>query len=143
MGHLGGALWQPPLYPANPNHHTAPTGSRAVPDHAEPPLFTLHVIHDPWDHQPYPWICSPAHMGGLHSGVLWRARAPNEKNPPGAPPHRYLIDTAHLCFIINKQHMPKLFVFRAVPEPPLCSLLLSTPSTHPLSCTTSCLTHSG
>ena len=37
--------------------------------------------------------------------------------PPGAPPDRDLIDTAHLCFIINKQHTPKLLVFRAVPKP--------------------------
>ena len=29
----------------------------------------------PWDHQPYPWTCSPAHMGGLLTGVGSRARA--------------------------------------------------------------------
>ncbi len=63
--------------------------------------------------------------------------------PPGAPPHRDLIDTAHLCFIINTQHTPMVVVFRAVPKPTTAAMLLPTPSTHPLSCTTSCLTHCG
>ena len=63
--------------------------------------------------------------------------------PPGAPPDRDLIDTAHLCFIINTQHTPMVVVFRAVPKPTTAAMLLPTPSTHPLSCTTSCLTHCG
>ena len=61
--------------------------------------------------------CYPVDGGPRERHGASRHHLSNEKNPPGAPPHRYLIDTAHLCFIINKQHPPMVLVFRAVPKP--------------------------
>ena len=56
-------------YNPTPPHPQDRERSPTMQDHLYLPYMT------PWDHQPYPRTCSPAHMGGLHNGVGSHARA--------------------------------------------------------------------
>ena len=61
-------------YNPTPPHPQDRERSPTMQDHLYLPYMT------PWDHQPYPRTCSPAHMGGLHNGVGSHARALSSKS---------------------------------------------------------------